>query len=153
MGNNATKTKNRDLVKIRALKFYPEKQPEASERPASEAAERFLSLAEQLLVGEHIALTFSADKDWNVFASVPDGTELTGEDLKWIFDGTAEPLAETHLIGWSGELVGTLLPVTLCKFIRPERHFDSLEALAVQMQRDIRTRMHLLPAEGEPGEP
>ncbi len=67
--------------------------------------------------------------------------------------GDAAPIAETHLINWSGELVGTLLPVTLCKFIRPERHFDSLEALAVQMQRDIRARMHLLPAEGMPGAP
>ncbi len=66
--------------------------------------------------------------------------------------GNAEPIAETHLIGWSGELVGRLLPVTLCRFLRPEQHFESLDALAVQMQRDIRNRMRLLPAEGNPGE-
>ena len=65
-----------------------------------------------------------------------------------VADGTAEPLAETHLIGWSGELVGTLLPVTLCKFIRPERKFDSLDDLAVQIRRDIQTRKKLLPADG-----
>ena len=62
--------------------------------------------------------------------------------------GEAEPIAETHLIGWSGELVGSLLPVTLCRFIRQERRFDSLDALSVQIQRDIQARMHLLPAEG-----
>ncbi|MBQ8921128.1 MAG: riboflavin biosynthesis protein RibF [Oscillospiraceae bacterium] len=62
--------------------------------------------------------------------------------------GNAEPLAETHLIGWSGELSGSLLPVTLCKFIRAERRFPSLDALSVQIQRDIHARMRLLPAEG-----
>ncbi len=92
MGNNATKKENRDFVMIRALKLFPEKHPDESERPASEVAERFFSLAEQLHTGEHMALTFSADEDWNVFVSVPDGTELTGEDLEWIFDGIAEPL-------------------------------------------------------------
>lgn len=65
-----------------------------------------------------------------------------------VTDGRAEPLAETYLIGWSGELVGTLLPVTLCRFIRPERHFDSLDDLAVQIRRDIATRKKLLPADG-----
>ena len=62
--------------------------------------------------------------------------------------GNVEPVAETHLIEWSGDLVGKLLPVTLCKFIRPEQKFDSLDALSVQIQRDINERMRLLPAEG-----
>lgn len=59
----------------------------------------------------------------------------------------AEPVAETHLIGYSGDLVGTLLPVTLCKFMRPERRFDSVEALTVQMHRDIHARKKFLPAD------
>lgn len=58
--------------------------------------------------------------------------------------GDAEPIAETHLIGWEGELVGELLKVTLCTYLRPEQHFDSLDALAAQMRQDIQTRM-LLP--------
>ena len=58
------------------------------------------------------------------------------------------PIAETHLIGWSGELVGSLLPVTLCKFLRPERHFASLDELSVQIQRDIQARTQLLSAGG-----
>ena len=62
--------------------------------------------------------------------------------------GDAEPLAETHRIGWSGDLSGALLPVTLCKFIRAERRFPSLDALSVQIQRDIHASMRLLPAEG-----
>lgn len=65
-----------------------------------------------------------------------------------IGDGAVEPVAETHLIGWSGELVGRMLPVTLCRFIRPERKFDSVDDLAVQIRRDIATRKKLLPADG-----
>ena len=55
-----------------------------------------------------------------------------------------EIVAETHLIGFSGDLVGSLLPVTLCRFMRPEQKFDSAEALALQMQRDIHARTKLL---------
>ena len=62
--------------------------------------------------------------------------------------GKAEPIAETHLLDWSGDLVGMLLPVTLCSFIRPERRFDSMDELGMQMRRDILARKHLLPAEG-----
>ncbi|MBQ5339078.1 MAG: riboflavin biosynthesis protein RibF [Oscillospiraceae bacterium] len=62
--------------------------------------------------------------------------------------GDAQPVAETHLIDWSGELEGKLLPVTLCRFIRPEKPFESLDALGAQIRRDIRTRMHFLPADG-----
>ena len=65
-----------------------------------------------------------------------------------VMSNAAEPVAETHLIGWNGELVGSLLPVTLCKFIRPERKFDSVDDLAAQIRRDIQTRKRLLPADG-----
>ncbi len=61
--------------------------------------------------------------------------------------GAAEPVAETHLIDWTGELVGKLLPVTLCKFLRPEQPFASLDALGLQIRRDIKARMKLLPQE------
>jgi riboflavin kinase/FMN adenylyltransferase len=63
--------------------------------------------------------------------------------------GPSEPVAETHLIDWSGELVGTLLPVTLVKFLRPEKRFDTIEDLTLQIRRDINTRKRLLPAEGK----
>lgn len=59
----------------------------------------------------------------------------------------AQPIAETHLIGWNGDLRGTLLPVTLCKFLRPEQRFDSIDALSAQIHKDIQARMRLLPAE------
>ena len=45
--------------------------------------------------------------------------------------------AETHIIGFSREIYGEKLRVELKRFIRPERRFDSLEALKEQMKRDI----------------
>lgn len=69
---------------------------------------------------------------------------ITNIGVRPTVSGGNEPVAETHLIGFSGDLVGSLLPVTLCRFMRPERRFDSVEELTVQMQRDIQTRRRML---------
>lgn len=50
-------------------------------------------------------------------------------------DGTAQTI-EVHLLGWSGNLYGHSLQVTLESFLRPEQRFDSLEALKRQIQAD-----------------
>lgn len=44
---------------------------------------------------------------------------------------------ETHLIGFDGDLYGRELTVELVSFLRPERRFAHLEALKVQITRDI----------------
>ncbi len=45
---------------------------------------------------------------------------------------------EVHVIGgWRGDLYGCELAVELCRFIRPERRFASLEALREQMVADV----------------
>ncbi len=45
---------------------------------------------------------------------------------------------EVHVVGgWQGDLYGCELTVELCRFIRPERRFDSLEALRAQMAADV----------------
>lgn len=50
--------------------------------------------------------------------------------------GFTRCLLETHVFGEPGELYGQAMTVQFCKFLRPEEHFDSLEALAAQMHRD-----------------
>jgi riboflavin kinase/FMN adenylyltransferase len=45
-------------------------------------------------------------------------------------------LLEAHLFGAAGDLYGQVLQVRFLKFLRPELRFDSLEALAQQMQQD-----------------
>ncbi|MEM1426281.1 MAG: bifunctional riboflavin kinase/FAD synthetase [Cyanobacteria bacterium P01_H01_bin.130] len=49
------------------------------------------------------------------------------------------PTVEVHLFDWSGDLYGQVLTVHLMGFIRPERAFDSLEALKAQITQDCLT--------------
>lgn len=50
--------------------------------------------------------------------------------------GFTRCLLETHVFGEPGELYGQAMTVLFRKYLRPEEHFESLDALAVQMQRD-----------------
>ena len=50
--------------------------------------------------------------------------------------GADGPLAETWIADFSGDLYGQRVPVTLVKFLRPERRFDSVEALQKQILSD-----------------
>jgi len=50
--------------------------------------------------------------------------------------GAAEPLLETHLFDFSGDLYGRILRVQLAAYLRREARFDSLAALTMQMDAD-----------------
>jgi riboflavin kinase/FMN adenylyltransferase len=52
--------------------------------------------------------------------------------------GLSQCLLETHLFDESGSLYGWELEVEFSRFLRPEARFDSLDALAAQMQDDAR---------------
>ena len=47
------------------------------------------------------------------------------------------PLAETHILGYEGDLYGQDVAVVLTKAIREERQFESVEALREQMEKDL----------------
>lgn len=49
------------------------------------------------------------------------------------------PVAETHIIGFSGNLYGSTLTVRLERFIRPEQKFADINALREQIRRDVRS--------------
>ena len=51
-------------------------------------------------------------------------------------DGTRVNL-ETFILDFDGDLYGQEIAVTLIKFIRPEKKFDSVEELMEQIRRDI----------------
>lgn len=53
-----------------------------------------------------------------------------------VADGAA-PLAETHILDYSGDLYGKRVKVTLLYFIRDEMKFESLEDLKKQIDADI----------------
>lgn len=50
--------------------------------------------------------------------------------------GAPRPLAESHVIGFEGDLYGEGVAVALKRFLREERKFDSSEALIAQMRAD-----------------
>lgn len=58
--------------------------------------------------------------------------------------GGSSPIAETHLLDWSGDLNGKRLCVTLHSFMRAESRFPSIDALSAQIQEDIKKRRALL---------
>lgn len=51
--------------------------------------------------------------------------------------GLREPLLETFLFDFEGDLYGQWLEVALVAFLRPEAKFDSLEAMVAQMHHDV----------------
>lgn len=62
---------------------------------------------------------------------------ITNVGKKPTVANTPVPIAETHIIGLSADLYGTVLSVTLHRFLRPEQKFPSLEALRTQIAHDI----------------
>ncbi|GAB4315456.1 MAG: bifunctional riboflavin kinase/FAD synthetase [Candidatus Sumerlaeia bacterium] len=52
------------------------------------------------------------------------------------FETEGERSIEVHLIGFEGDLGGQMLEVAFLAYLRPERRFESPEALVAQLQRD-----------------
>jgi riboflavin kinase / FMN adenylyltransferase len=50
--------------------------------------------------------------------------------------GAGELRAETHVLGFSGDLYGKSLRIHLVERLREEHHFDSISALQAQLDRD-----------------
>ncbi len=48
-----------------------------------------------------------------------------------------EEAAETHIIGFEGDLYGRIIHVRLLKYLRPQRKFETVEQLQRQVRRDI----------------
>lgn len=48
-----------------------------------------------------------------------------------------EPLLETYILDFDGDLYGRHIQVTFLSRLRDERHFDSLDALKLQIGRDV----------------
>ncbi len=53
-------------------------------------------------------------------------------------------ISETHIIGFDGDLYSCSVKVEFIEFLRPERKFDSLDALKAQIGEDVKTALRIL---------
>jgi riboflavin kinase/FMN adenylyltransferase len=60
--------------------------------------------------------------------------------------GGSEPLLETHVFDFKGDLYGRELEIEFVARIRDELRFDDLDALVAQMHRDAREARDILAA-------
>lgn len=62
---------------------------------------------------------------------------ITNVGCKPTVNNSNKVAVETHIFDYEGDLYGTKPKVSFYRFIRPERKFDSLDALQEQMKKDI----------------
>ncbi len=79
---------------------------------------------------------------FGVYASytVLDGKRyksITNVGVKPTIQGNRLPLAETHIMGVDDHLYGRNIKVSLVKFIRPEKKFNSFEELTAEIRANI----------------
>lgn len=60
--------------------------------------------------------------------------------------GGGEPLLETFIFDFTGDIYGEVMDVTLVDFIRPELAFDGADALVTQMNDDVQKARAILKA-------
>lgn len=78
--------------------------------------------------GVYSTVTLIGNKTYNSITNI--GVKPTVEkDIK--------PLAETHILDFSGNLYGKEIEVRFNKFIRDEKKFSSLDELKIQIKKDI----------------
>ncbi len=63
---------------------------------------------------------------------------ITNIGIKPTVQSSGVPLCETYIIGFDGQLYGEMLKLSLIRFIRPERKFNNLSELKVQIKEDLR---------------
>lgn len=62
---------------------------------------------------------------------------ITNIGVKPTVERDIKPLAETHILDFSGDLYGKEIEVRFNKFIRDEKKFSSLDELKIQIKKDI----------------
>ena len=77
----------------------------------------------------------AGDSDWR------DGVANFGRTPT---TGIRDPLLETFIFDFDGDIYGQQLEVALVRYLRPELKFDSLDEMVVQMNKDVVAAKHHL---------
>lgn len=62
---------------------------------------------------------------------------ITNIGIRPTVSNNGETVMETHIPDFSGDLYGQNISISLCRFIRPEKRFDSIKELKDQISEDI----------------
>lgn len=62
---------------------------------------------------------------------------ITNIGIRPTVSNNGETVMETHIPDFSGDLYGQNISISLCRFIRPEKRFDSIKDLKDQISEDI----------------
>lgn len=88
------------------------------------------------------------------WVTLPDGSRhaaVTNLGVRPTVETAGALWVESYLLDFSGDLYGQELTVTLCHFLRPERHFPSVEALRQAIAENAaQARALLLDGKREP---
>ena len=68
---------------------------------------------------------------------------VTDIGVKPTISGERSPLAETHIVGFEGDIYGETVNTSFRAFIRPEMKFSSLDELRIQIAEDTKAAMKL----------
>jgi riboflavin kinase / FMN adenylyltransferase len=97
-------------------------------------------------VAKHMALP--ADAVYAGWYVRPDGsrwpTAINIGKRPTFYQNAEHSLIEAHLIDFTGDLYGEMARVQLVELLRSEERFDGIDALAVQLQRDVTRAKELL---------
>lgn len=103
-----------------------------------------IRFSERQLVPHYGAYASETVIDGKKYLSVTDiGTKPTVEN-------NAEPLSETHIIDYSGDIYGKKITVILNRMLRNEMKFSSVEELKNAVNNDIRTVINCRGDHGSP---
>ncbi len=85
--------------------------------------------------GVYRARVEAAGKTWDAIVNLGHKPSVSGNGTR---------VLEANLLGFEGDLYGQTIAVELLEFIRPERRFDSFDALRQQIALDRETVMKKL---------
>ena len=83
---------------------------------------------------ELVKLPFGAYK-----VVVNDRNAVMNWGMKPTVNNVVEPVAEVHILDFEGDLYGKYIGIDVLKQIRPEKKFDNLDELKIQIEKDIKS--------------
>ena len=100
--------------------------------------------ANLVLQGQKPALARGVYAAWVILADGTRHPAVVNLGVRPTVEECGDLWAESYLLDFEGDLYGENITVQLCRFLRPERHFESLDALKQAIARNVEETRALL---------